>query len=315
MPIRLFGDTLDRLTHKQIHILGQDGLAKAPGSTLAYAENTTSNMLSLGAMADVPGLNISFYAPAGRRIKIMALALGRGDVGTTMQFEIDDGSNNRLQPGKFFNGVGKATDQQTMQTVYVFNTGAGGTFAFKARFGYGAGTGTVDLIAGTTFPAFILAEDITGSVWPSGSQVTAGLIASEPWNTVVPVWSTTGTQPAIGNGTLNMRHVKLGRTVIGTARLLSGSTTTFGTGTWFLSLPFPPNNTISNFAILGAGKAWGAGPSLNFVVRVDNANQKMQFAYSATAPAGTETNITATTPWTWANGHDLDIQFMYEAAS
>lgn len=136
----------------------------SPSSTLAYVENTTTGLTNItGAVQDVPGLTATVTVPAARRLKVTALALGRGDVGTTMQFEIADGANNRLQAGKFFNGVAKATDQQTMRTEYVFTVPSAGSYTFKARFGYGAGTGSVDLIAGASYPAFLLVEDITGT--------------------------------------------------------------------------------------------------------------------------------------------------------
>ena len=55
-----------------------------------------------------------------------------------------------------------------------------------------------------------------------------------------PVWSTTGTQPVLGNGTIYGRYALLGRMVFLYIELTMGTTTTYGTGTFNFSLPVTP---------------------------------------------------------------------------
>lgn len=57
-----------------------------------------------------------------------------------------------------------------------------------------------------------------------------------------PVWSSSGTQPSLGNGTLTGRAAIVAGMVFLAIRLGIGTTTTFGTGTWFFSTPFPVAN-------------------------------------------------------------------------
>lgn len=60
------------------------------------------------------------------------------------------------------------------------------------------------------------------------------------WISYTPTWSAQSTAPSLGNGSLIGRYMKIGRTVYVFIRLTVGSTTTFGTGSWSFSLPFPP---------------------------------------------------------------------------
>lgn len=55
--------------------------------------------------------------------------------------------------------------------------------------------------------------------------------------TYTPSWTASGTAPAIGNGTISGSYIKAGKKVTASVNLLAGSTTTFGTGKWFFSLP------------------------------------------------------------------------------
>src|SRR5688572_29230550 len=75
-----------------------------------------------------------------------------------------------------------------------------------------------------------LAEDIDTDV--------NGLYAPG-WSTYAAAWSASGTQPALGNGTLTGRYRRpTGSDLnIVEASLTMGSTTTFGTGAWFISTP------------------------------------------------------------------------------
>src|SRR5688500_12750202 len=63
------------------------------------------------------------------------------------------------------------------------------------------------------------------------------------WATYTPTWASSGTQPAIGNGTLAGRYASVGKIVYVKLRLVAGSTTTFGTGDWTFSLPVAPSAT------------------------------------------------------------------------
>lgn len=70
----------------------------------------------------------------------------------------------------------------------------------------------------------------------SGTAGTEDFYAGS-WHTYTPTWTTSGTSPSLGNGTLTGRYMKIGRTVHVVVEFTAGSTTTFGTGTWSFTLP------------------------------------------------------------------------------
>lgn len=84
--------------------------------------------------------------------------------------------------------------------------------------------------------------------WVVGETVSAALLNQEirdqfnsmfgAWTPYTPVWTATGTAPSIGNGVLGGQHMKVGRMCTVVILLSFGSTTTYGTGSWRLSLPF-----------------------------------------------------------------------------
>lgn len=58
------------------------------------------------------------------------------------------------------------------------------------------------------------------------------------WTSYTPAWTSNGgTNPVIGNGTLSGKYVQMGKVVHFQAKILMGTTSTFGTLGWQLSLP------------------------------------------------------------------------------
>lgn len=57
------------------------------------------------------------------------------------------------------------------------------------------------------------------------------------WAAYTPTWSSTGTAPSLGNGTIAGKWLRIGGIVFYKIRLVWGSTTTGGTGAWLFTLP------------------------------------------------------------------------------
>ena len=70
-----------------------------------------------------------------------------------------------------------------------------------------------------------------------------------------PTWSSSGTLPVLGNGSITAKYHQAGNLVAVAINLTMGSSTTYGTGYWRFSLP-----VISNAAFhwLGSGIATDA---------------------------------------------------------
>lgn len=126
-----------------------------------------------------------------------------------------------------------------------------------------------------------------------------------------PVWASTGTQPSIGDGTLNGRYVLRGKMCLAWVSLHMGSTTTYGTRNWSFSLPFPAKN---NAPLVAQGIAdildQSAGTYRMMLVTIDGGQSVITY-FTEPAPAA-GIYLTPTVPITWASGDFLRIQIEYE---
>ncbi|NMO52035.1 hypothetical protein HH310_12610 [Actinoplanes sp. TBRC 11911] len=65
-----------------------------------------------------------------------------------------------------------------------------------------------------------------------------------PWTAFTPTYGAAGGSPAIGNGSLVGRYLRMGKTVFYVARMTWGSTTVTGTSFLRFGLPSTPNAAI-----------------------------------------------------------------------
>jgi len=158
-------------------------------------------------------------------------------------------------------------------------------------------------------------ENIMATQWTAGTTSGQVLTAATlntigaAWETWTPVWTASTTNPVIGNGTITGSYARINKTVIGQMSIIVGSTTTFGTGTYRISLPFgtmvATNGAVGYATLLDAsagyvaytGLATQATTSL-FEFRIGNA----QGQFSSTVPV------------TLANSDQFRFAFIYEAA-
>lgn len=102
--------------------------------------------------------------------------------------------------------------------------------------------------------------------WLAGQRITAERLraAQGVWAEYTPTWEASSTDPDIGNGDLVGRWMQVGTTVDFMIRIVAGSTTTFGSGSYDFGLPVPP---IS----LGAGSNFGG--LANCVIEIGSGNR------------------------------------------
>jgi hypothetical protein len=148
--------------------------------------------------------------------------------------------------------------------------------------------------------------------WPAGHSVTAAETATlfdalhaltDPWTDYSSslVWSGT-TNPVIGNGTISARYLQAGKLVIYTGSIQMGSTTTYGSGNWRVSLPVASVNT----AVTHTGSALYLDlSSSDHAGSAVISGTTLLFVYIG--------EVTATNPQTWAAGDALSWCIIYEA--
>lgn len=147
----------------------------------------------------------------------------------------------------------------------------------------------------------------TGQVLTSATMNSIGAVSE----TFTPLWSSTGTQPAIGNGTLTGRYFRIQKMIFVEMFFQPGSTSTYGTGTYKFSIPVVARTGIFGFMSTGVARLYDA--SVGTVVfgqtGFQNSETDRCMVYLATG-----TPLGQTVPFTWATADELIMSFQYEAA-
>lgn len=145
-----------------------------------------------------------------------------------------------------------------------------------------------------------------------GQLVTTDLFMPTAWTTSTPSWTAATTNPAIGNGASEGRHIQLGPVVWYRGKIQAGSTTTFGSGEWRVSLPVSADVSIVNSI---GGPVWMRDASgADHLGACILSNTDYLVVRPAGATFGASNAMDATHPFTWASGDWLSWSIMYAAA-
>lgn len=121
-----------------------------------------------------------------------------------------------------------------------------------------------------------------------------------------PVWTSSGTAPVIGNGTLSGSYVRIGSLVFVSIALVFGTTTTGGTGEW----RFGYGGGLDSNVTISVGSGWAIDGSVPASHSLNVRGESTYITVMNTA-AGPATLVSATTPFTWANTDILRISLTY----
>jgi len=137
------------------------------------------------------------------------------------------------------------------------------------------------------------------------------------WESYTPTWGSTGTQPAIGNGTLSGEFSRNGRIVVASAKVTIGSTTTLGTGIYNLSLPIPASASVERAGgLVALGLDTSAGQNIIALGYEASTTTMGALGYLLNAAAATVIDwLAAGFPVTWANGDYFVFKLLYESAA
>ena len=131
-----------------------------------------------------------------------------------------------------------------------------------------------------------------------------------PSGTWLPTWSSTGTQPVIGNGLLSGHYFIRGGLCKDIIYFAPGASTTFGTGNYSFSL----SHTVSASGLTAVGIAVlysiGSGRFTRFPFVGSGATTLSVF--NPVTDGGTTIYLTPTVPFTWANGDLMRVNIEYE---
>ncbi|MFD1277474.1 hypothetical protein ACFQ51_52925 [Streptomyces kaempferi] len=149
-----------------------------------------------------------------------------------------------------------------------------------------------------------------------GNYVTPGRIDSGSgtgWQPYTPAWTGSTTNPVVGaNGALVGRWTRLpNRTAIVSVRLATGSSTTYGSGTYAFSLPIASADDIVEYS--GTARL-SAGATYIGQVAVGANSSAVNVTFPTAATPANASNMTPTLPATLASGHILRFNLTYQHA-
>jgi hypothetical protein len=156
---------------------------------------------------------------------------------------------------------------------------------------------------------FCWLQDLNHFEYYNGSAWVEFIAAPVAYTSYTPAWTSSGTAPALGNGSSIGFYNQIGKQVHVWGRITFGTTSTFGTGSYRLSLPVAAD---TNIVFLGMAymRDPGNGDHYGFVQLVTSTT------FSAGGMTGTNTNTTwtPTVPFTIGNGDSFQWNFTYPAA-
>lgn len=141
----------------------------------------------------------------------------------------------------------------------------------------------------------------------AGERVRASDAIPDTLLTYTPVWSASGTAIALGNGTVTGSYLQVGCMVWVRIVLTMGSTSTYGTGFYRLSLPVAP---AVDSMIPGYADDTSTAHRAPLVARITAASatgDNMRMACDASVTGG----VGPTSPFTWATGDALYLSGWY----
>ncbi|MER7967666.1 hypothetical protein ABTX35_01385 [Streptomyces sp. NPDC096080] len=160
--------------------------------------------------------------------------------------------------------------------------------------------------------------------WVVGEVATAALFNQEirdqinsmigAWTAYTPTWTSSGTNPSLGNnGTILGRYLKIGRTVACEIHLTTGSSTTYGSGSYNWSLPF--SAVASGIAQIGTAQLLTSSNRWQGQIVLGSGANNASAFFPITATNTRVDFMTATLPETLAANAQIRLTFQYEAAS
>jgi hypothetical protein len=161
-------------------------------------------------------------------------------------------------------------------------------------------------------------QGLTGPTGQQGATGPTGSFNTEALQTYNPVWTATTTNPTIGNGTLAGKYLVMGRLVFSSIKIIAGSTTDRGSGTYRVSLPFTGAVGSRNLEPVGqvVMRSISLGKSFfgTCVFNNDDRTKIELFIHSQVSVFDEGSGATHIEPFLFQTNDEILIELMYERA-
>ena len=174
-----------------------------------------------------------------------------------------------------------------------------------------------DLLTATAndTPARLAVGANTAPLVADSAQSTGLRWDDSAWTAYTPVWTASTTNPVLGNGTVSGVFKQRGKVVDFRFFVVTGSTTTYGSGSYFFSLPVNAA-VVSVNSMVSAGWIQDVSTGSYFQCVADNGNDVSRVAIRVFNTLGTFSvleTVGTTSPMTWASGDTIWVSGTYEA--
>lgn len=298
-----------------------DGVWATPAGagTVTNAANLADNALVLGDGGTTGVKTAAGLTTDGASNLTLTFADNGATVGPIFDLYRDSASPaaSDILGKLIFNGRDSAANKQEYASIETVITDPTSTSEDAALDLYA-------LIAGTRTRYLALGRNAAGTATANALGLPLGQLsfpatqnASSDANTLddyeegtyVPAWTGSVSDPAIGNGTITAQYVKAGQMCRVMIRFVMGTTTTYGSGFWRLSLPFTAADAFELEGQYGILSDASGGKQ----AAITQANTTSIFTLSSTV--GALALVTATAPFTWTSTDAFTFQLVYRTAA
>jgi len=286
------------------------------GSGGAFQISGDTNLPRFGVIGAPSVTRPSFNILMGVRTYDDVTFPGYGKVGDTFIYASNEANG--------LNIINRQTSGSTLEDYIRFYAGQDangttpdihiqGTGSTRGYVGFGITNPTemVDISGNAKVRGQIISPIISATTVSATTVVLSGSNLSSSWTSYTPVWTASGTNPVINNGTIEGWYKVIGKTCFVRGNIAMGSTTTFGTGEWYVSMPVTAVHAdaiLMTVTLLDNGSAWYnatmAGARSGF-----NNKAPMQYVNYLN---GTASDVNPTQPFTWTNGDRFIWNGSYE---
>jgi hypothetical protein len=178
--------------------------------------------------------------------------------------------------------------------------------------------GTVAYVNNQTFTGTTTVNvlSVTGGqiAFPATANPSAGANTLDEYEegTFTPAWTGSSVNPAIGNGSLTGRYTKIGRVVQATVTMVTGSTSTYGTGFYGWGLPFAAVDVSTTVELTGLSMM---ANDVSTTLRYQGLAVVITSTTMGAFVPDSATLWQSTSPFTWATGDRLFFSLSYQASA
>jgi hypothetical protein len=163
------------------------------------------------------------------------------------------------------------------------------------------------------------------STWVAGAVLTAAQLNAQvrdnmkaigdPWTAYTPVWTGATTNPVIGNGTILGAYSQAGKMVNFWLEVTMGSTTTYGSGGYSITLPAAASESAHRWNFLGEVRDASASVSYELKAAAQSGSSgNLVLKCDPTTAGANLRGVTSAIPITLTTSDVLFVSGTYEAA-